>query len=221
MNSRPIITSDGSNTLYLEEMDETYHSKHGAIAESKHIFIQHGLLAKSETDRKIKVFEVGFGTGLNAILTQFVANEEELEVDYISVELYPLGQNLINQLNYAELLSIDVELIQAIHKSEWGVRNTIANRFELIKLQEDLTKMKIPNELDVVYFDAFAPEKQEEMWSEEIFKNIYTAMNSNGILVTYCVKGEIRRRLKSIGFQVEKLKGPEGGKREMMRAIKP
>ena len=213
MKRKFIQTADGSTSIYLEEMDEHYHSKHGAIIESNHIFIRNGLLAKSN-QREIAVFEVGMGTGLNVMTTIKAAEEHGLKLDYHAVEE-------LEFINFARLLGMEQDLLMKIHAVPWGVENQIHSNFKLTKLDSKLGNLNVHKEqFDVVYFDAFAPEKQEEMWTEDIFRKMFEALKPQGVLVTYCVKGVIRRRLQSVGFRVEKLKGPEGGKREMCRAIK-
>jgi tRNA U34 5-methylaminomethyl-2-thiouridine-forming methyltransferase MnmC len=215
-----IKTADGSTSIYLEEMDEHYHSKHGAIVESNHIFIKNGLLPKSSSS-KIVVFEVGMGTGLNVMTTIKAAKEHQLTIDYHAVEAFPIKMEELSFINFPDLLSIEESLFQTIHSSPWETPVQLMANFNLSKYASKLNELKLKAaQFDVIYFDAFAPEKQEEMWTEEIFRKLFNALKPEGILVTYCVKGVIRRRLQSVGFRVEKLKGPEGGKREMCRAWK-
>lgn len=211
-------TADGSATIYIPEMDEHYHSVKGALAESEHIFRDSALLHHSK--EHLRLFEVGFGTGLNCVIT---AMTEDKYVDYFTVERYPLSKDILNALRYEQLLGAKgAELFHAIHSAEWNREVVITDSFHLNKLETDFTadSYKMPQGIDVVYFDAFAPEKQPEMWSEAIFRKIYDAMSPNAILTTYCAKGEIRRRLQSIGFTVERIAGPVGGKREILRATK-
>lgn len=220
MKRQFIKTADGSTSIYLEEMDEHYHSKHGAIAESNHIFIRNGLLPKSGLN-EISVFEVGMGTGLNVMTTIKAAEEHQLLVDYHTVEAFPIKEEELNFINFSDLLSIEESLFQEIHSSPWEKSVQLMPNFKLTKYQKKLNELELKTEqFDVIYFDAFAPEKQEEMWTESIFRKMFDSLKSEGILVTYCVKGVIRRRLQAVGFTVEKLKGPEGGKREMCRAWK-
>ena len=220
MKRKFIETADGSTSIYLEEMDEHYHSKHGAIAESNHIFIRNGLLSKSN-HREIAVFEVGMGTGLNVMTTLKAAVEHDMKVDYHAVEAFPIKEEELDFINFSSLLDMEQGLFLKIHTTPWERENQLHPNFKLTKLNSKLGELELrKDQFDVVYFDAFAPEKQEEMWTEDIFGKIFEAIKPEGILVTYCVKGIIRRRLQSVGFRVEKLKGPEGGKREMCRAIK-
>ena len=224
MKKQVLETADGSTSIYLEELDEHYHSKHGAVAESQHIFVKNGLLAKSNL-QKIKVFEIGMGTGLN-VLTTFVASEEhDLNVEMHTVEAYPVDSKELTQMNFAEILNVEKAIFDRIHLAEWSREHSLSTNFKLIKYHDTIQNIEFTsnmksNGVDVIYFDAFAPEKQEEMWNKEVFEKLYGVLNESGILVTYCVKGVIRRRLAEVGFKVEKLAGPKGGKREMCRAIK-
>ena len=220
MNRQIVKTSDGSHSIYLEEMDEHYHSKHGAIAESQHIFVKNGLLSIADRLKEVSIFEVGMGTGLNVLTTFLAAKENEIIVDYHSIEAYPVTWDEVEQLNYSAELAIDDELLKTIHTLDWEHKQELSSHFSLTKYKTDLVKFEHQRTYDVIYFDAFAPEKQEEMWSEEIFKSLFNALNTGGMLVTYCVKGVIRRRLQKVGFEIEKLEGPAGGKREMCRAIR-
>ena len=211
------ITADGSATIYVPHLDEHYHSVKGALTESLYIFRDCAFMHASPTDATLRVLEIGFGTGLNAVVTAMAANEER-KAHYISLELYPVAPEMIACLNYGEL--VDNDLLLLLHNAKWDEPQEITTNFTLEKLQCDFTQCELPQNIDVVYFDAFAPEKQPEMWSEELFARIFEAMSPNGVLTTYCAKGEIRRRLQRVGFEVERLQGPPGGKREILRATK-
>lgn len=209
-------TEDGSDTLYVENMNEHYHSTKGALTETNHIFIETGLLASSK--KLINVLEIGFGTGLNAIQTLHAAKEHNLSVYFTTLELYPLDFERVENLSYAKL-----DFFEDLHKAKWDTPTEITPYFNLNKLHLDFTTL--PNTsldmlFDVVYFDAFAPEKQPDMWSQQLFNHLYVLMNVGGILTTYCAKGVIRRMLQTAGFKVERLPGPPNGKREIIRAIK-
>lgn len=220
MQKQIIQTKDGSHSIYLPQMDEHYHSTHGAIVESEHIFIKNGLLAQSEEKQDVVIFEVGMGTGLN-VLTSFIAAQKKgIRIDYHTIEAFPLKWNELDSLNYEELLGIDKKLLKDIHQGNWNQCLELSPNFKLYPYHSDLKTFNHTLAYDLIYFDAFAPEKQEEMWSEEIFSRLFKALKEGGCLVTYCVKGEIRRRLQKVGFKVEKLTGPIGGKREMCRAWK-
>lgn len=229
------VTADGSQTLFVAELDEHYHSVKGALTESKHIFISTGLnkfissglnkpdstgLNKLEaTD--VRVLEVGFGTGLNAILTLQEAETQHRHVRYTSLEKYPLTMSVAEQLDYPKLVDSEYsDYFLDLHRAEWNHWVDVTPYFHLRKVETDFTTLQIREKYDVIYFDAFAPEKQEEMWSEEIFRRMYDCLDPNGILVTYCAKGVVRRTLQSVGFQVERLPGPPNGKREILRATK-
>ena len=212
------ITADGSATIYVPHLDEHYHSVKGALTESLHIFRNCAFLYHSPSSQPLRVLEIGFGTGLNAVVTA-MATTKGRKAHYISLELYPVEAQLIEKLNYGEL--VDNDLLMALHQAQWNAPQVISPTFTLEKLQCDFTQCSLPTDIDVVYFDAFAPEKQPEMWDESLFKRIYDAMSNGGILTTYCAKGEIRRRLQRVGFIVERLAGPPGGKREILRATKP
>ena len=210
-------TTDGSQTLYIPELDEHYHSVKGAVTESLHVYVGLGLRHMMEQANRhdpIRVFEVGFGTGLNALLTLEMAIKEEVNVSYSSSELYPLAWEDAQTLAYGA-----PEMFKRLHAQPWNEVVELHPRFTLHKMQGDVLAMQIP-EADVVYFDAFAPEKQPEMWSAEIFARIYRGMHLSGVLTTYCAKGAIRRLLQATGFTVERLAGPVGGKREILRAVK-
>ena len=212
------ITADGSATIYVPHLDEHYHSVKGALTESLHIFRNCAFLYHSPSSQPLRVLEIGFGTGLNAVVTA-MATTKGRKAHYISLELYPVEAQLIEKLNYGEM--VDNDLLMALHQAQWNAPQVISPTFTLEKLQCDFTQCSLPTDIDVVYFDAFAPEKQPEMWDESLFKRIYDAMSNGGILTTYCAKGEIRRRLQRVGFIVERLAGPPGGKREILRATKP
>lgn len=212
------ITKDNSHTLFVPELNETYHSRHGAIQESKHVFIAAGLGCFST--EKISVLEVGFGTGLNALLSYLYAKNNKINIDYSSVELYPLKQEIIEQLNYTENIEgVSQEIFFNLHKCKWEEENKISNFFKLTKLNTSILNELNLNGFDVVFFDAFGPEVQPEMWSKFIFEKMYDSLKEKGILVTYCAKGSVKRTLKEVGFAIENLPGPPG-KREMTRATK-
>lgn len=211
-------TADGSHTLFIPEMDEHYHSVNGAVQESRHVFIDAGLHQQEKKD--ITVFEIGFGTGLNAFLTLLDAEEKGRKVDYYSVELYPLEPDLVATLNYGEVICPEKkELFSALHAAPWNEAADITSHFTLHKIQGDNNSCPLPEDIDLVYFDAFAPDKQPEMWNQEIFDKLYAHMAEGGILTTYCAKGVVRRMMQKAGYSVERIPGPPG-KREMLRAIK-
>lgn len=209
-------TEDGSATLFVPELDEHYHSVKGARTESQHIFIDMGL--KASAAPQPHVLEIGFGTGLNALLTLETAEQEKRNIHYTGIELYPLTWEEVSALGYSEH-----PLFKKLHTAPWEEDVEISPHFTLRKIKID-AKVLITDTLslnpDLVYFDAFAPEKQPEMWNEQLFRSLYVYINTGGILTTYCAKGVIRRMLQAVGFRVERLPGPPGGKREILRATK-
>ena len=211
-------TDDGSTTLFVPELNEHYHSTKGARTESQHIFINMGLKASTATTPHI--LEIGFGTGLNAFLTLLDAEACQRKIHYCSIELYPLGTDVIESLNYGEMLCAGrKDVFHALHQAEWNVAVQVTEFFELHKIQGDSNTCALPDRIDLIYFDAFAPDKQPEMWNQEIFNRLYTHTTEGGVLVTYCAKGVVRRMMKEAGYSVERIPGPPG-KREMLRAIK-
>lgn len=224
-----IKTADGSHSLFVEGLNEHYHSIHGAIQESKHVFIEAGLkpfisgstAAFSEEKEPLTILEIGLGTGLNALLTIIEAEKLAKNVFYTAIEAYPVNADLTDQLNYVELLKVQNlrSVYSSIHACEWGRPVALSNQFTILKINNALQDTVLENNYDLIYFDAFGPGVQPEMWTEEIFAKLYTAVESGGCLVTYCAKGEVKRTLKKVGFTVESLPGPPG-KREMVRARK-
>jgi tRNA U34 5-methylaminomethyl-2-thiouridine-forming methyltransferase MnmC len=210
------ITADGSATLFVKEMDEHYHSVKGALTESNHIFRDSAFLYRAD-GTSLRLLEVGFGTGLNAAVTAMVADAEH-PVHYISLEKYPVSTEMLRKLQYGEL--VDGELLDKIHASPWNLPVKVTPWFILEKKHCDYTIDPLPEGIDVVYFDAFAPEKQPDMWTEVAFQRLVEAMNPGAVLTTYCSKGVIRRRLESLGLRVERIPGPPGGKREILRATR-
>ena len=212
-------TEDGSPTIYLPELDEHYHSVHGAIQESSHIFIQAGL--RSLPAGHIRILEVGFGTGLNALLTLLETfNNPDLSIEYFTVERYPLSTDITEQLDYPHLLAPDrADLFAALHRAPWDKPVNITSAFTLHKIEGDIATVPLPDDINLIYFDAFAPEKQPEMWQQSIFDRISRHTAPQGVVVTYCAKGDVRRGWQAAGFRMEKLPGPPG-KRHILRGIK-
>ena len=220
-----ITTADGSKTIQIEEWNEQYHSIHGAIQEANHVFIKHGLLFTIENlvlqNSNLSILEIGFGTGLNAFLTLLKGEELNQNIHYTGIEAYPVKSEELQQLNYVELLSAESRRVafESLHQSSWEIVQTVTPHFQLIKLRKQFQDIHDENVFDLIYFDAFGPRVQPELWTEHIFKIMYKALKPNGILVTYSAKGSVRRAMQSVGFLVEKLPGPPG-KREMLRARK-
>lgn len=212
------ITGDGSHTLYIPEMDEHYHSHFGAITESSHIFIDTGL--KYCISSPVRIFEVGFGTGLNALLTAIEAENSKRHISYCTIEKYPLSDQIIEKLNYSSLIvSGDEKLFNKIHKAEWEKPVRLSEFFTIEKRKADIITDSVTGIYDLIYFDAFGPDKQPEMWSDEVFSKISCASACGTIFVTYSAKGTLKRMLRGKGFEVTLLPGPPG-KRCITRAIK-
>jgi tRNA U34 5-methylaminomethyl-2-thiouridine-forming methyltransferase MnmC len=218
-----VITEDGSHTIYLPDINETYHSTHGAITESNHVFIKSGLEFITNPVRKsISIFEVGFGTGLNALLTALYAEKKGLFVKYQSIEAFPLENQHIQNLNFAEKIGdgATANLFAKLHAAPWDEWFPVSDFFKLKKIKGLLQDFEDQGGIfDLCYFDAFAPSKQPEMWEISILEKIKKLLTEHGVFTTYSAKGQLKRDLKSMGFKVEALEGPPG-KKEMVRAIK-
>lgn len=218
MKRNLITTGDGSKTLFVPELNEHYHSTHGALAEAQHVFIKNGLFRSGRNP--ITILEIGLGTGLNAILTCLEAEQHEIQTKYFSIEKYPVSLEEAQSMGYVEMIPDSAQAFADIHNSDWEQPVSINNNFTLNKIQADIKDLVLPEPLDVVYFDAFAPEKQPKMWEAKIFKHLFDNLTPGGFLTTYCAKGVVKRTLKSVGFSVEGVPGPPG-KREMIIATKP
>jgi len=219
MKRQVIETADGSKTLFIPDMNEQYHSVNGARTESEYVFLKQGYL--HHPSESPVVFEVGFGTGLNALLTALKAEELKRPTKFFSIEKYPIETAEVQNLDYGRQISEEAaELFKKLHDAAWNESAKISDYFTLHKLQADLKLISFDKleAFDVIYFDAFAPDKQPQLWEAEIFERIYKASNKGAIFVTYSAKGVIRRQLASIGFTMERLPGPPG-KRQMLRGI--
>ncbi len=217
-----ITTADGSHTLLVEELGEHYHSTYGAIGESMHVYIENGLKQTFNNNNPINVLEVGFGTGLNAFLTFIESTKRKINVNYTTIEPFPIDMKIISQLNYPKMMneSFLVNIFEQIHQVDWGKKIEISPYFTLFKINKKLQEVDlIENTFHVIYFDAFAPDIQPELWTEEVFSKCFRLMKKNSILMTYSAKGSVKRALKSAGFSVNNLKGPVG-KREITKAYK-
>ena len=220
MKREIVETGDGSKTIRIVDLDENYHSSHGALQEALHVFIKNGLLEFKEKSQ-ISIFEMGFGTGLNTFLSAIKSSELKLKIEYSGVEAFPISEDEIIDLEYAQLVGGEnVELYKKIHSSSWEEMNEISAFFTLKKIKNQLQNLELEKEsFDIIYYDAFGPRAQDEMWSVELFKKMYDSLKVGGFLVTYCAKGQVKRNMKEVGFTVEPLPGPPG-KREMTRAWK-
>jgi len=213
-----VTTSDGSHTIYVPELDEHYHSIHGAVQESDFIFIKSGF--EFCNANPLNILEVGFGTGLNALLTAIRSMKGKREVNYTSIEKYPIDEKTIISLNHYQFAGeAGKEIFNLIHSSPWNINVNICENFNLTKTEGDLTIKPPQGQYDLIYFDAFGPDKQPEMWTKEIFSSIASVTKTNGVFVTYSAKGEVKRNLRACGFEVSHLPGPPG-KRQITRAVK-
>lgn len=231
MQRRIITTADGSKTIQIEEWNEQYHSIHGAIQEANHVYIKHGLLfcfdlrksreTLSERPNALSILEIGFGTGLNAFLTLLKADKHKTKIHYVGVEAFPISDHEMHALQYVEALQVDdkTKRFEEMHKIPWGIDQRLTPYFTLQKQQKLFEDIQNKNQFDLVYFDAFGARVQPELWKEAIFKIMFEALKTDGVLVTYAAKGSVRRALQAVGFTIEKLQGPPG-KREMLRARK-
>jgi len=221
MSGQLFVTQDGSHSIYSEQFEVSYHSKYGAIQETQHVFINAGLLYKADQQKEIAILDIGFGTGLNAYMTLLESSKRGLEVSYSAYEAFPISSEQVLQLNYPQLLNLPNSdaLFSQLHSTEWNEKITFPNGFNFIKHLASFQSIQSVNSYDLIYFDAFAPSAQPELWETTLLEKMYTALKNKGVLVTYCAKGQVKRNLKEVGFEVEKLKGPPG-KREMTRAIK-
>jgi tRNA U34 5-methylaminomethyl-2-thiouridine-forming methyltransferase MnmC len=224
-----LLTEDGSHTLFSEQFNEIYHSRHGAIQESNHVFIESGLKFLLEPgsptlvgEEPVKIFEVGFGTGLNAWLTLIEAQKSSQQIYYEAIELHPVPIDLIKELNYTALIESEKYRppFHSLHLCTWNEMHQISPFFSFKKLHGSMLDLQMtPEKFNLICFDAFAPEYQPEMWTIDVMQKMFDFLLSGGILVSYCAKSLFQRNLKAAGFDVEKLPGPPG-KREMIRAHK-
>lgn len=210
MSLKVRTTDDGSTTLYNTELDENYHSVFGAIQEAKHVYIEAGF--KRLSLEQSCILEIGFGTGLNALLTCEAASSQKKQISYHSIEKYPLEEKISNSLNFGEERKT---LLQTLHSVAWGRAVPVTPYFEIHKIQADLLSFDFSAEYDLIYYDAFAPNKQAEMWTPEILKKVSETLSPQGILTTYSTKGTVKQAFRAAGLQVKRLPGPPG-KRDML-----
>jgi len=220
MKREIIQTADGSKTIRISDLDENYHSHHGALQEAKHVFIQYGLDYFSDK-KNLSIFEMGFGTGLNAFLTAIEIINSHKNIEYTGIEAFPVSEEEVNLLGYNQLMGAKFsELYDKIHSVEWGSLQEITPNFKLHKIANKIESVELKaNSFDLIYYDAFGPRAQDEMWTVELFQKMFDSLRVGGVLVTYCAKGQVKRNLKEVGFKIEALPGPPG-KREMTRAFK-
>jgi tRNA U34 5-methylaminomethyl-2-thiouridine-forming methyltransferase MnmC len=222
-----ITTGDGSHTLFSEQFNEVYHSRHGAIEESKHVFIKQGLdyilsSPLGKNGNTVRIFELGFGTGLNALLTMLEAEKRNIKIEYTTIESFPIPIETIKALNYTDILGFEFCYgpYHTLHLVRWNEMHPITPHFSFKKINDSVFNSEIRNpNSEIIYWDAFAPTHQPEMWTTEVFKKMYDALVPGGILVTYCSKVSAQKAMKEAGFVIEKTPGPLG-RREMVRAHK-
>ncbi|MCK5781220.1 MAG: tRNA (5-methylaminomethyl-2-thiouridine)(34)-methyltransferase MnmD [Flavobacteriales bacterium] len=219
MKREIVKTADGSHTISVPELDEHYHSVNGAIAEAYHVYIEAGL--KSVECEEVAILEIGLGTGLNAIITLIESEKLSKTIYYQGVEAYPVLKEEYELLNYVDQLDANpyVKEFELLHTSKWDERINITKTFALRKQNKSFLEIEDEDCFDLIYFDAFGPDVQPNLWTEEVFKKMYKALKVGGVLVTYSSKGIVKRALRSVGFTVKRLEGPKG-KRHMLRAVK-
>ena len=215
-------TLDGSKTLYINDLDECYHSHNGALQEAEHVFIKNGI--KNVNDYEINILELGFGTGLNALVTinELLKNDKNHIINYFTIEKYPVNKEELDELSYAKHFNFEnsVEVYQNLHQSEWGKTHQILPNFSFTKFNCDFYELKnidLPK-INLVYYDCFGAKVQPDLWEKPLFEMVKNKMNEGGLLTTYSSKGSVRRILKELNFEVSKLEGPKG-KREMINAV--
>lgn len=221
---RLIETHDGSHSLYLPALNETYHSIHGAIQESQHVFIRMGLHFYLDLHRnnKVKILEVGFGTGLNALLTFKDLSKKKIKTWYDTIEPFPIEEDVWSKLNYVEQLKMDNEqdIYGQMHRASWETKTELGEGYLFTKLKSKLEEIELQdNHYDLIFFDAFAPNKQPEIWQLPQLIKVVESMKEGGVFVTYCAQGQFKRNLKEAGLEIESLPGPPG-KKEMVRGVK-
>jgi tRNA U34 5-methylaminomethyl-2-thiouridine-forming methyltransferase MnmC len=222
-NIKIITTEDGSHSLYHEGLKETYHSFHGALQESIHVFIEKGLRfwrTKTGLPKEVNIFEVGFGTGLNALLVAQFAIDNEVKINFTTIEPFPLDMEIINQLNYATSIGKDKlkSTFEKLHSSNWEEKVDINPYFSIHKIKIKLEDFQTDEQFNVLFFDAFAPSKQAELWTVDLLQKCFSFLQEGGVFTTYSAKGQLKRDLKTVGFEVETLPGPPG-KKEMVRGL--
>jgi len=232
LKRNPLKTADGSYTLHIPEWNEQYHSKNGALAEARHVFIKEGLnfWCSQNPSPEISILEIGFGTGLNCILTYLETQENSLKITYTGVEAFPLNLKEVQSINYTSTLKKvypdktfhtqkNEEVFLAIHNTPWEEETDISEHFILTKQKKFFSEIAADQEFNLIYFDAFGIRVQPELWTEDVFQKMNDALKPEGVLVTYAANGNARRAMQNTGFSVERLSGPPG-KREMLRAQK-
>ena len=217
------LTEDGSHSIFSEQFGVAYHSTHGAIQETQHIFIEAALnhYIQQKSINKIKILDIGFGTGLNVFMTFLESIKLDFEIDLTTIEAYPLSISTAQELNYPQLLNaLHYDTVfKSLHNLSWEEKHSLSHSFSFQKHLLDFKNIAYNSVFDIVYYDAFSPESQPELWESDMLQRVFEALKNGGILTTYCAKGSFKRALKSVGFQIENIAGPRG-KREITRATK-
>lgn len=218
LDNQIITTKDGSHSLFSQKHGVSYHSKFGAIQETEHVFIDAGFRYKIPTST-LSILGIGFGTGLNALMTFLESKKHDIDINYVGVEAYPLSMETIREFNFSEILKDDNSVYHEIHKLDWDKSHVLSDHFQLTKMKMMIEDIDYKDQFDIIYFDAFGPGAQPDLWEEPILQKMYDALKTDGVLTTYCAKGSVKRGFKKVGFTIEALPGPPG-KREMTRAVK-
>lgn len=217
-----IETQDGSHSIFSEQFGVSYHSKYGAVQETQHVFIHAALRDKMQKQQNIAILDIGFGTGLNALMSYLEIKNSSINVNYAAIEAYPISIEQAMKLNFKDVLNLnkkDHHFFQQMHQMDWDIPITLAPKFTFTKHLKRFEDIDFIHQFDIIYFDAFAPNAQPELWEAPLLQSMYKALKQGGILTTYCAKGVFKRTLKSVGFSIEAIPGPPG-KREMTRGIK-
>ncbi len=217
--SELVLTEDGSHTIVFKHSNISYHSLHGAIAESTKIYIEYGLAKACEFKNNIRIFELGFGTGLNAYLSYIFGSSNKIDIDYTCIEPYPIEEKIYSMLNYPALLNYDPKILTHFHTLEFAHQTQISEKFKFQKIKCRWEDFKIKQKYDLIYFDAFGPGHDSALWDLDTTQKLMDMLNDNGIMTSFCAQGQFKRNLRSVGFDIEALKGPIG-KREVTRATK-
>lgn len=213
------LTEDGSHSIFSAKYKVPYHSRHGAIIETNHVFIEAGLKTKFDSNTAIGILDIGFGTGLNAFMTLIESDNRSTEIYYEAIEAFPVAENVAREFNYALQLNTKPEDFLQLHKLAWNETHILSDQFTFKKQLNTFEDFETSHLFDVIYFDAFAPSAQPTLWETGLLSKMYAYLKPDGILVTYCAQGQFKRNLKAVGFNIEPLPGPPG-KREMTRARK-
>jgi len=215
MQRKVVLTADGSRTIHIEEWNENYHSHHGALQEAKHVFIDK-VRERIGERTEISILEIGFGTGLNAFLTLQLAEELNVKIMYVGLEAFPVSVEELEALNYAAIWEVGRPKYEMLHEVSWEKEMAITENFHLTKNQIPFEDWQSESDtFDFIFFDAFGPRVQPHLWTIPIFEKMFSATKKDGFFLTYCAKGQVRRDLESVGFEMKCLPGPPG-KREML-----